>query len=109
MHEGQRQDTAAWESEAARFALALNTHDPELFIARLRAAIWEDGEPVLCYTLVRMIERTVRTWHGWDERTRQAIKDRVLRRLSRHEKRSGLAAWTDRHLHTYLQIRGLDI
>lgn len=99
-----RREEALWEQEAEAFALMLNDPDPTKFADRLYQAVWEGDEPQLAYVLVRLVEKRVREWNGWGEEDRQRIKERVLRRLSRYEKRTGLQAWTDRHLLTYLHI-----
>ena len=102
-----KREEAAWEKEAEAFALMLNSDDYEEFANRLHEAVWDGDDPQLSYVLVRLVDKRVREWNGWGELQRQHINERVLRRLARYEKRTGLRAWTDRHLLTYLHINGV--
>ena len=107
IHTELKADEQSWMSEANTLALLLNNEDVEVFISALRQALWVEGEPQFSLTVVRLVEKMVREWNGWGEVERQQIKDRILRRLTNWEKRTGLEAWTERHLLTYLHINGI--
>ena len=108
VHTELKADESHYEEQAVVWALMLNNRDHEIFISRLKDIVWEEGEPILELTLVRLIDKQVREWNDWGEDVRQQIKDKVLRKLSKYESRTGLEAWTERHLQTYLAINGCD-
>lgn len=97
------------EEEINGWVGLLNNPDPEVFIASLMRVVYGEGyEPDLPYHVVREIVKRVRSLNEWDEKIRRRIDDRTRRILS-WESRSGLTAWNDRLLLTYLRIRGVSI
>lgn len=110
IHSELKKDEQEWAEAAEAFSLMLNHTDHTIFADRLKNAIWGSStEPQMCLTLVRRIEKTVRNWNQWGEKERNFLRSKVLRRLSNHEARSGLTAWRERLLATYLTIRGVVI
>lgn len=110
IHTELKKDEAEWAEAAEAFSLMLNNTDHRVFADRLKDSIWGSfSEPQMCLTLVRRIEKTVREWNGWGEVERNHLRSKVLRRLENHEKRTGLSAWENRLLATYLTIRGVVI
>jgi len=110
IHTELKKDEHEWNEAAEAFALMLNHTNHTIFADRLKDAIWGSfTEPQMCLTLVRRIEKTVRNWNEWGETERNHIRSKVLRRLSNHETRTGLEAWRERLLATYLTIRGVAI
>jgi len=110
IHTELKKDEQEWAEAAEAFALMLNDPSHIKFADRLKDAIWGSfSEPQMCLTLVRRIDKTVRSWNGWGEKERNFIRSKVIRRLTNHEKRTGLEAYRERLLATYLTIRGVVI
>ena len=107
LHSEYIKDKAHWMNVAEAYALTLRSEKVSQFISRLENAI-KDEEPPLCYTLVREICSLVREWNEWGEPERLVIQESI-RKVLAGERSSGLKAWTERHLLTYLRINGISI
>ena len=103
-----KKDKQSCSGEADAFALILRSDKVSVFVEKLNSAIWDEGEPQLYYTLVREIVQRVSEWNEWGEDERLIIHEQT-RRVLNHESRRGLKEWTERHLMTYLRIRGIAI
>jgi hypothetical protein len=97
-------------AEIEAWTLLTNSEDPEQFTAALVRVVYEGGDsPLIPYHVIREIIRRVRSLNpDWDESVRQKI-DNSTRSILDSESRSGLNAWTERHLLTYLRINGITI
>tara|TARA_R110000803_G_scaffold107958_6_gene176181 strand:- start:3477 stop:3941 length:465 start_codon:yes stop_codon:yes gene_type:complete len=107
-----KKDELFWAEAAETYSLMLNNTNAETFSDRLRDAIWNPAEdsPHMTLTLARRIDKTVREWNpDWGESERNLIRAKAIRRLENHERKSGLEAWSERMMQTYLSIRGVAI
>lgn len=108
LHSEYKKDKLRWQTEANTLALLVNKPDVETFLNSLNSVVYDGGECLLPYTLVKEVSKLVRDWNGWGESERQKIHIQTKRVLAR-ERTSGLNAWTERHLLTYLRINGIAI
>lgn len=103
-----KRDKAEWSKVAEGYALMIRSDKVSQFISNLEKAIWGEDDDPLCYTLVREICELVRDWNDWGEDERLLIHETTQKVLKR-EQSSGLKAWTDRHLLTYLRINNIPL
>lgn len=89
-------------------ALLVNNPDVDAFLSAMNSVIYDGGQATVPYTLVKEVSKLVRSWNEWGESERQRINIQTKRVLAR-ERTSGLKAWTERHLLTYLRINGIRI
>jgi hypothetical protein len=108
LHSRYKVDRERWQREANTMALLVNNPDVDAFLSAMNSVIYEGGQAVLTYTLVKEVSKLVRDWNDWGESERQKINIQTKRVLAR-ERTSGLKAWTERHLLTYLRIHGIAI
>ena len=103
-----KKDRGRWTDEANALALLTNNPDGEIFLTSLNGFIYEGGRAILPYTLVQEASKLVKDWNEWGEKERQKVNIQTKRGLQR-ERTSGLNAWTERHLLTYLRVNGIPI
>ena len=105
LHSEYKKNKEHWSGVAEQYALTLRCDSVSQFVDHLIKTVYSE-DPPLCYTLVREICAKVREWNEWGESERLIIQESI-RRVLAGEKTSGLKAWTDRHLLTYLRINGV--
>jgi hypothetical protein len=108
LHSEYKKDKDRWQSEANTMALLVNNPDVDAFLSAMNSVIYDGGQATVPYTLVKEVSKLVRSWNEWGESERQRINIQTKRVLAR-ERTSGLKAWTERHLLTYLRINGIRI
>lgn len=108
LHTEYNKDKQRWQNEANTLALLVNKPDVDEFLSALNSVVYEGGECLFPYTLVKEVSKLVRSWNEWGEPERQKVNIQTKRVLHR-ERTSGLNAWTERHLLTYLRINGITI
>lgn len=103
-----RVEKGLW-TEEVNACLAMSLHeDPNVVGDRILNYCWPDRSkvPPMPYTVATLAASQACSINGWGENQRQRMWKRV-RRLLRAEQRSADETWKEKHLASYLRIRGL--
>ena len=76
VHTELKADESHYEEQAVVWGFDVEQSRPWNLHQHTKDIVWEEGEPILELTLVRLIDKQVREWNDWGEDVRQQIKDK---------------------------------